>query len=78
MSKFKLVQRTPIKFQIFNQAGDVVGSVCVSENEISDLLKHWAGDKQLSPSPKAQLSIGGMTFAKPKAMSRAAILRGCL
>jgi hypothetical protein len=76
MMRFKLVQRANTKFQIVNQAGDVVGSVCVAENEISDLLKHWAGDKQLSQSPR--MAVPAMKFSKPGRMSRAAILRGCL
>jgi hypothetical protein len=77
MTRFTLKQRTQNKFQI-TSGEDVVGSICVEESQVPDLLKHWAGDKQLSQSSKARLSIGGMTFAKPKPMSRQAILRGCL
>lgn len=82
MSKFKLLQRAKTKFQIVNQSGDIVGSVCVPEDEISDLLRHWAGDKQVSPSPAPRMSVRTrvptMKLGKPKPMTRAAILRGCL
>ena len=75
MTRFKLLQKSATKFQIVCGA-DVVGSICVEAARVPDLLKHWAGDKQLSASPR--MSISGMKLAKAKPMSRQALLRGCL
>ena len=76
---YKLIQKSinPViaKFQVLNQAGDIVGSINVPPQEIEVLLRHWSG-----PADRRQVrnSAPAMTLAKPKPMSRAAILRDCL
>ena len=76
---FKLVQKSVnkalAKFHVVNRAGDIVGSVNVPPEEVNALLQHWSGPVE---RPAARMSVPAMKFAKPRPMSRAAILRGCL
>lgn len=78
---FKLVKKSATvalaKFQIVNAAGDIVGSVSVPPNQVSDLVRNWVGakDSQSSQSPRASLAASFLRNRKP--ISKAAILRGC-
>jgi hypothetical protein len=76
MHKFRLVQRTNTKFQVLC-GEDVVGSICVEPNQVADLLKCWSGERQ-PQSQKPNPMVAAMMKLKPRAMSRAALLRGCL
>lgn len=79
MNTFRLVQRTDTKFHVLNSAGGVVGSICVPAAEVPDLLRHWAGGSvQSPPKQKANPMVAAMLKLRPRAMSRGAILRGCL
>jgi hypothetical protein len=70
MHRFKLVQKSPTKFQVMSGV-DVVGSINLAENEVGDFLKHWAGpiEKQ---SPKSEMVRAMM---KARSMTKPAILR---
>ena len=76
---YKLIQKSinPViaKFQVLNQAGDIVGSINVPPQEIDVLLRQWSGP---TDRPRVQNSAPAMSLAKPRPMSRQAILRGCL
>ena len=79
MNKFTLKQVTDTKFCIMCGA-DTVGSISVEPNQLNDLLRHWKGPVDGSPK-KAQSSnpmVTAMMRLKPKGMSQAAVLRGCL
>jgi hypothetical protein len=73
---FKLVQKSinqaVAKFFVFDQAGDIVGSINVPPGQIDALLKQWMGPVD---RPQARMSVPRL---KPRPMSRQAILRGCL
>ena len=76
---YKLVQRSinPVvaKFQVVNRAGEIIGSINVPPEEANALLKHWGGPVE---RPAARMSVPAFQLGKPRPMSRAAILRGCL
>jgi hypothetical protein len=80
---FKLVKKfrdqAIVKFHVLNRAGDVCGSINVSPNEVSELLRHWAGDSSKPPpSQKQNPFLAAMRNARPRAVNRQAILRSCL
>ena len=54
MSKFRLIQKSSnrllTKFHVLNEDGDIVGSIGVEPSQASDLLKHWSGPADRSPS----------------------------
>jgi hypothetical protein len=71
----KSINQVVARFHISNRAGDIVGSINVPPDQIDALLKQWTGPVD---RPSARMSVPTMRFAKPRQMSRAAILRGCL
>ncbi len=79
--KFRLIQksinRAIAKFHVLS-GEDIVGSITVPSEQVPDLLRHWHGEKQLSSSLRMSASVPTVKLAKPRRMSRAAILRGCL
>jgi hypothetical protein len=58
------------KFHVLDEENNIVGSINVPNEQVNDLLRHWQGPVQ---TPLPQMKVG-----KPRPMSRAAILRGCL
>jgi len=78
MNKFRLVQRTNTKFQVLC-GEDVVGSICVEPNQVADLLRQWAGPVENAKFKQhKQNPMVAAMMARPRMMSRAALLRGCL
>ena len=78
--RFRLIQnqKTKTKFQVLDERGTVCGSICVEENEISDLLRHW--HVAVQSQPQAQAPANSMVAAMLKhkrPLSPAAVLRGC-
>jgi hypothetical protein len=79
MNKFTLTQVTDSEFRIMC-GEDTVGSISVEPNQVNDLLRCWNGPVAGSPK-KVQSSnpfVSAMLKAKTRAMTRQAVLRGCL
>ena len=90
MKQFRLEKSTAAshsaltRFNVFNSAGDIVGSISVQPNEEADLLAHW---RSSAPAPTARAAaatgknpmIAAMVSASRKygPISQQAILRGC-
>jgi hypothetical protein len=81
--KFRLFEKSRNKvkttFVVVNQAGDICGSINVSNESAGDLLRCWQGPVGDSPqsrssSPNA-LAASFMKHRKP--FLQGAILRGC-
>ena len=83
MSKFTLRQRTSTKFQVLC-GDDIVGSICVTPEQVPELLRHFPG----SSKPTSQMAAVPFMRVKPPAgilhqgakhrpVNRKAILRGC-
>ena len=79
--KYRLVEKSSNQlkttFHVLNSSGDVVGSINVPPNQVADLLKCWGGASAKQEQSRNPM-IAAMLKLKPRAMSRAAILRGCL
>ena len=78
MKTFRLKQVTDSKFRIMC-GEDTVGSISVEPNQVNDLLRCWHGPVDGSPkkAPSANPLVAAMRL-KPRAVNKAAILRGCL
>ena len=80
---FKLVKKSATaaltKFQILNAAGDIVGSVNVPPNQVSDLLRCWTGTAPAKDSPQQspRNALAAASLKARKPTSKQAILRGC-
>jgi hypothetical protein len=79
---FSLVQKSAnaqiVKFHVVN-GEEIVGSIAVEPEEVSNLLRCWNGPKTRSSSkPKMSVSNVLAKAFKPKAVNRQFILRGCL
>lgn len=86
MNKFQLVKKSEnrlvTKFQVLNDAGDIVGSIGVEPGQVADLLRHWSGPVEGSSSSKAQSQkqnpvVAAIMNAKSRVVNRQAILRSC-
>ena len=76
----KSANHAVVKFHITNAAGDIVGSVNVKPDEVSDLEKCWRNSPTAGAAATKQSTAAAAMAAalrKGPKLSRAGILRGC-
>jgi hypothetical protein len=80
---FRLIQKSATaalaKFHIVNAAGDIVGSVNVPPNQVSNLFRNWVEtkDSQGSSKQSPQSALAKAFLRNRKPISKQAVLRGC-
>ena len=84
---FKLLKKsvgaTLTKFHVVDARGDIVGSINVANEQVSDLQKHWREPGAPAATAKHQSTVAMLSAALRKGpklsgqAARQAVLRGC-
>jgi hypothetical protein len=65
--------RVIAKFHVLDEAKSVVGSISVPKNQADDLVRSWAGAKDIEPPQRSAAAMASRLKRVPLAKAKAAI-----